>query len=212
MRALLMITASTCVACSQADGDTDSSQPATTAEVTKALDEQRKTLAENSQTGEAGTAYAFSFDGLLHDRIDLSAFQGRPILVVNTASECGFTPQYADLQATYDRYKEQGLIVIGVPSNDFGGQEPGSAKEIEKFCRLNYGVTFAMAEKSVVRGPDAHPFYRWAEEKLGAAAVPKWNFHKLLIGTDGLPVAAFPSSVSPTSDRLTSAVEAALVN
>jgi glutathione peroxidase len=157
-----------------------------------------------------GNAYQFSFDGLMVDTIPMSDFSGDVVLVVNTASRCGFTPQYSDLQTLYEQYKDRGLVVLGVPSNDFGAQEPGSAEEIEEFCRLNYGVTFPMAAKSAVVGSDAHPFYLWAAEAFGDGAVPRWNFHKILIARNGAPVGAFPSRVRPSSDEMIAAVEGAL--
>ncbi|MEO1310241.1 MAG: glutathione peroxidase [Pseudomonadota bacterium] len=159
---------------------------------------------------DATGAHRFAFDGLMGGALPLAALKGRAVLVVNTASECGFTPQYEGLQALYDERAGDGLVVIGVPSNDFGGQEPGSAKEIAKFCAVNYGVTFPMAAKSDVTGGDAHPFYQWAVETLGAGATPKWNFHKILIGTDGEAVAAFPSSVRPNDPKLKAAIDGAL--
>jgi glutathione peroxidase len=130
--------------------------------------------------------------------------------VVNTASQCGYTGQYAGLETLWKSRQREGLIIVGVPSNDFGGQEPGSATEIKKFCELNYGVTFPMAAKYTVRGPGAHPFYRYSLNVLGPKAEPKWNFHKILIGKDGQPVAAFASGVTPQSAELTQAITSAL--
>jgi glutathione peroxidase len=150
------------------------------------------------------------FDGLMGGIIDLSAYRGQVVLVVNTASQCGFTGQYAGLERLWQSRRRDGLVIVGVPSNDFGGQEPGSAGEIKRFCELNYGVSFPMAAKAVVRGPDAHPFYVRAAATLGAAAVPGWNFHKILIGKDGRPVAAFASSVTPNARELTRAINTAL--
>lgn len=193
-----------------AAGPGQTSDDIATTSVMEAIAEQRSKLEADVQTQSGDGAYAFSFAGLVHEQINLAAFEGRPILVVNTASKCGFTPQYAVLQETYEAYKEQGLVLIGVPSNDFGSQEPGSADEIETFCRLNYGVTFLMAAKSVVQGAESHPFYAWAKAELGDDAVPRWNFHKILIDAEGRAMAAFPSSVRPTSQRLTSAIETAL--
>lgn len=179
-------------------------------EIIDALTEQRQVI-ETASDGEGmDTAAQFVFDGLIHDTVPLAAFAGKAVLVVNTASECGFTPQYADLQQTYETYKDEGLVVVGVPSNDFGGQEPGSEKEIEAFCRLNYGVTFPMTAKYSVRGDAAHPFYVWARRELGRSAEPRWNFHKILIGRDGLPAGAFPSRIRPSSPTLVSAIEEAL--
>ncbi|QJE74439.1 glutathione peroxidase [Aerophototrophica crusticola] len=157
------------------------------------------------------TAHAFSFptlDGT--GTIGLGSFAGKPVLVVNTASACGFTPQYKDLQALWDRYRERGLVVLGVPSNDFGGQEPGDAGEIGAFCERNYGVSFPLAAKQPVLGGDAHPFYRWLGEEVGEAALPKWNFHKLLLGPDGQVAGIFGPRVAPLSDELVAAVEALL--
>jgi glutathione peroxidase len=131
-------------------------------------------------------------------------------LVVNTASECGYTGQYAGLERLWKARRGDGLVIVGVPSNDFGGQEPGSAAEIKKFCELNYGVSFPMAAKYSVKGPNAHPFYRNSFRVLGAKAEPKWNFHKILIGKDGRPLAAFPSAVTPDSKELAQAINAAL--
>jgi glutathione peroxidase len=136
--------------------------------------------------------------------------QGEVVLVVNTASKCGFTPQYEGLQAIYSEYHAQGFEVVGVPSNDFGGQEPGTAEEIQEFCELNFGVTFPMTAKNAVTGAQRHPFYQWAEAQLGQSAVPGWNFHKLLIGRDGHLIAAFPSDVEPTSEQLRAAITQAL--
>ncbi|MHA7870957.1 MAG: glutathione peroxidase, partial [Hyphococcus sp.] len=123
---------------------------------------------------------------------------------------CGFTPQYAGLQALHEKYAGDGFSVIGVPSNDFGGQEPGSAAEIRRFCDLNYGVTFPMTQKSVVAGENAHPFYQWAIASLGEDAAPRWNFHKILVGRDGQAVGAFPSRVRPDSPKLENAITTAL--
>ncbi len=178
--------------------------------VAKALESQRDLFEGTPACTDAKNAYQFSFDGLMLDRIPFRAFAGKPILVVNTASKCGFTGQYADLQTLYTRYRTEGLVIVGVPSNDFGGQEPGSEEEIATFCKLNFGVTFPMAAKHVVSGGDAHPFYQWAKTALGEAAVPKWNFHKILIGRDGEPAAAFPSGVAPMAGPLTRAIEMAL--
>lgn len=135
---------------------------------------------------------------------------GKPTLVVNTASACGFTPQYAELQQLWDRYRARGLVVLGVPCNDFGGQEPGAAGEIQAFCQKNYGVTFPLADKAVVIGPARHPFYRSVAEALGEENLPRWNFHKYLVGADGELLGAWPPKVSPLSKEITDAVEAAL--
>ena len=155
-------------------------------------------------------AHDFGFPGLTGGTIDLGDFAGCPVLVVNTASECGFTPQYAGLQALWRRYRDRGLVVLGVPSNDFGAQEPGTDAEIATFCTERFSVDFPMAAKQPVIGPQAHPFYRWIEENLGDAGVPRWNFHKYLIDRDGDLIDAYGSRVAPDSPELAAAIEAAL--
>jgi glutathione peroxidase len=160
-----------------------------------------------SQTGGMTrvTAYAFSFQGLKGGDIRLADFAGKPILVVNTASQCGYTPQYTGLQQLWTRFHERGLMIIGVPSNDFGGQEPGSATEIEQTANGEYQVTFPLAAKVDVKGSSAHPFYKWAAtERLFDQ--PRWNFHKYLIGRDGRIVASFPSAVEPMDARVIDAI------
>lgn len=135
------------------------------------------------------------------DSIDLcQQFAGKPLLVVNTASYCGFTSQYDGLEKLYARLKDKGLVVIGFPSNDFGEQEPGSDKEIADFCRLTYGVEFPMAAKTVVKGKGANPFYRQLAEITGST--PKWNFHKYLINRDGTQVVAYTSFTKPEDKDL----------
>lgn len=158
----------------------------------------------------AGGAHEFSFEGVTGGAVRLGDYAAGPILVVNTASECGYTPQYEGLQAIWEAYRDRGLTVVGVPSNDFGGQEPLEAKEIKDFCEINYGVDFPLAAKTAVTGADAHAFFRWAEGELGAEARPQWNFHKYLVGADGSLLAAFPSRVRPQDDVLVTAIEAAL--
>lgn len=156
-------------------------------------------------------AYDFSFKTLVGDEaMPLKDYKGKVLLVVNTASNCGFTKQYDGLEKLYNKYKDQGFVVIGVPSNDFGKQEPGSDKEIASFCKLNFGVTFPMASKEVVSGDKAHPFYAWATNTLGFGSAPKWNFHKYLINRKGDAVDFFYSTTSPNSSRLKSAIERAL--
>ena len=156
------------------------------------------------------TAYAFTFKGLDGAEILLASYAGHPILVVNTASLCGYTPQYTGLQALWTRYRDKGLMVLGVPSNDFGGQEPGGASEIEKTAQGEYHVTFPLTEKVAVKGQNAHPFYKWAALERPLEA-PRWNFHKYLIGRDGRLKAAFTSAVEPNDPRLIAAIEKELV-
>lgn len=157
------------------------------------------------------TAWDFSFHTLTgHKPLPLSSFKGKVLLVVNTASKCGFTPQYAGLEKLYLKYKDRGFVVLGVPSNDFGGQEPGTDTEIGKFCQINYGVTFPMTSKEVVSGKEAAPFYQWAKKEAGFGSAPKWNFHKYLIGRNGELITYFYSTTSPDSARLEKAIEKAL--
>ena len=151
------------------------------------------------------TAFAFSFPALAGGEIRLADYAGRPVLVVNTASLCGFTPQYAGLQQLWTEFHDRGLMIVGVPSNDFGAQEPGGATEIAQTARHQYGVTFPMAAKAVVRGPDAHPFYKWAANAR-PKDVPRWNFHKYLIGRDGYVAEVFPETVDPLDTRVKTAI------
>ena len=151
------------------------------------------------------TAYAFSFDGLQGEPIRLADFAGKPILVVNTASLCGYTPQYSGLEQLYERFHDRGLVMIGVPSNDFGGQEPGGVADIVETANHEYGVTFPLAAKAEVVGPNAHPFYKWAASER-PLETPKWNFHKYLVGRDGHIAAVFATQVEPVEARVVDAV------
>ncbi|MCE9666577.1 glutathione peroxidase [Myxococcus stipitatus] len=153
-----------------------------------------------------------SFHDLTANRLDgkpekLSDFQGKVVLVVNTASECGYTPQYAGLEKLYQDYKDKGVVVVGFPSNDFGGQEPGSSEQIKQFCELRYKVTFPMFEKVKTKGEGQSPVYAFLSKNHDA---PKWNFHKYVVGKDGQVRAGFPSKVTPESDELRKAIDAAL--
>ena len=156
------------------------------------------------------TAHDFSFTSIKGEPLPLSQFKGHPVLVVNTASKCGLTPQYEGLENLYREYRDKGLVVLGVPCNQFAGQEPGTEAEIQDFCTLNFNVDFPMTSKVDVKGGETHPFYAWAKEKLGEAAEPKWNFHKILIGPDGEAVTAFGSRTEPLDPEVKGAVEAAL--
>lgn len=151
------------------------------------------------------TAYAFSFKGLDGGDIRLANHAGKPILIVNTASLCGYTPQYAGLQQLWTRYRDKGLMIIGVPSNDFGGQEPGTAADIVETANHEYGVTFPLAAKAEVKGPGLHPFYKWAAAER-PLDTPRWNFHKYLVGRDGHIAAAFSSEIEPTDARVIAAI------
>ena len=155
------------------------------------------------------TAYAFAFKALDGGDIRLAEYTGRPMLIVNTASLCGYTPQYAGLQELWTEFHDRGLMIIGVPSNDFGGQEPGGATEIAETANHQYGVTFPIAAKAVVKGPNAHPFYKWAADAR-AKEVPSWNFHKYLVGRDGYLAEAFASAVDPQDTRVKTAIARSL--
>lgn len=154
------------------------------------------------------SAHDYDFDAIDGGKtIDLKAFAEKTILITNTASACGYTPQYAGLQELWQRYRDRGLVVIGVPSNDFGAQEPGTEKEIQTFCDTRFKVDFPMTRKQTVIGGNAHPFYRWVASTAGEDAAPKWNFHKYLIGPDGELAGIFPSKADPLSAEVTSQIE-----
>jgi len=164
-----------------------------------------QTLSMKGSAMSPVTAYAFSFAGLKGDSIRLSDYAGKPIMVVNTASQCGYTPQYSGLEQLYTRYHAHGLLLVGVPSNDFGGQEPGGAAEISETANKEYGVTFPLTAKADVVGPNAHPFYKWAAGER-PRDTPKWNFHKYLVGRDGHIAAVFASAVEPMDARVINAI------
>ena len=156
----------------------------------------------------ASSAYDYSFTSINEvDKINLSEFKGKTILVVNTASLCGFTYQYDDLQKLYEKYSNDGLVVLGVPSNDFGNQESGSNKEVKEFCDSTFSITFPLTEKYIVKGQNAHPIYLWAKENHGNSAVPKWNFHKILINKSGKVEDTFSSFTEPMSKKIINKIE-----
>ena len=142
--------------------------------------------------------------------INLNDFKGKMILLVNVASKCGFTKQYTDLQTLYEKYKDKGFIILGVPSNQFGGQEPGSNDEIKNFCKTNFNITFPITDKVDVKGDSAHILYKWAKENHGKSTVPKWNFHKILINKEGKVEDTFNSFINPLSDKIIKQIELAL--
>ena len=150
-------------------------------------------------------AYDFNFNGLNGNQIDLKDYNDKVIVVVNVASRCGYTPQYSDLQKLFTDYKND-LVVIGVPTNNFK-QEPKDNAEIKKFCDTNFGITFPMSEKMNVIGSNAHPFFRWAKKNHGIAAIPKWNFHKIIIGKDGKVADTFASFTKPSSKKFLNAIK-----
>jgi glutathione peroxidase len=156
------------------------------------------------------SAHDFQFTSIDGKPLKLSDFAGKAVLVVNTASACGFTPQYKGLEALWRKYRDKGLVVLGVPSNDFGAQEPGSESEIKNFCDTRFNVSFPMTSKNTVIGGNAHPFYKWIVSEAGEGAAPRWNFHKYLIDTKGHLAGAFPSKVAPEDAKLSEAIDTAL--
>jgi len=161
-----------------------------------------KSFSENQKT-----LFDFKINSINGNELNLSNFKGKTILIVNVASKCGFTKQYDDLQVLYDLYNKKGLVVLGIPSNQFGGQEPGSEKEIKDFCKTNFNITFPMTSKYLVKGDNAHPIFLWAKESYGKSAIPKWNFHKILINKEGNIVDTFASFTSPTSKKVKKKIE-----
>ena len=160
-----------------------------------------------SLAADVDNAYSFTFKSIDDAPLPLSKYKGKVILVVNTASRCGFTSQYNKMQKLWEKYKDSGLIVLGVPSNNFGNQEPGSEKQIKEFCEVNFQINFPMTSKVDVKGTNAHPFYSWASTKMGIMSVPRWNFHKYLISTEGKLVDWFSSTTSPMSSKVIEAIE-----
>ena len=161
-----------------------------------------KTMSNNTKT-----FFDLNVNSISGDELNLSKLKGKTILLVNVASNCGFTKQYDDLQNLHDSYKNKGLVVIGMPSNQFGGQEPGSETEIKKFCETNFNITFQMTSKYDVKGDNAHPIYIWAKETFGKSTVPKWNFHKILINKEGKVEDTFASFTNPMSKKIINKLE-----
>ena len=161
-----------------------------------------KTMSNNTET-----FFDLNVNSISGDVLNLSKLKGKTILLVNVASNCGFTKQYDDLQNLHESYKNKGLVVIGMPSNQFGGQEPGSETEIKKFCETNFNITFQMTSKYDVKGDNAHPIYIWAKETFGKSTVPKWNFHKILINKEGKVEDTFASFTNPMSKKITNKIE-----
>jgi len=156
------------------------------------------------------TAHDFSFTSVKGEPLPLKQFSGHPVLIVNVASKCGLTPQYEGLVTLYHELKDKGLVVLGVPSNQFMGQEPGTNEEIATFCSTTFGVDFPLTAKTDVKGETAHPFYQWMKGELGEPAEPVWNFHKLLIGKDGKALKAFAPTAEPLSAEVKQAIDGAL--
>lgn len=151
-----------------------------------------------------------AFTSIEGDPLPMSTFAGKAVLVVNTASLCGFTYQYAGLQEIWERYRERGLVVLGVPSNDFGRQEPGEEAEIKRFCEVNFDIDFPLTTKQSVKGEDAHPFFQHVAETFGEGSLPRWNFHKYLVDPKGELIGAWSSKVEPGSEEITEAIEQVL--
>jgi glutathione peroxidase len=160
----------------------------------------------------AKSAHEFSFRSIDGSDLPVAAFRGKVVLVVNVASQCGLTPQYAGLEELWKKRRNDGLVVLGVPANDFGAQEPGTESEIKDFCDTRYAIDFPMTAKEHVIGPEAHPLYKWVAEELGEDAVPKWNFHKYVFGRDGSIAGTFGSRTPPDAPELTAAIDAALAH
>ena len=151
--------------------------------------------------------FDLSIQGLNNETINLNELKGKTILLVNVASKCGFTKQYTGLQTLYDNYKNKDFLVIGIPSNQFGGQEPGSNKEIKDFCETNFNITFPMTDKVDVKGENVHKLYLWAKENHGSSTVPKWNFHKILINKEGKVEETYASFTGPMSKKIIKKIE-----
>jgi len=151
--------------------------------------------------------FDFDIENIDGEDIKLSKYKGKTILLVNVASKCGFTKQYSGLQELYDKYKDKGFVIIGVPSNQFGGQEPGTNEEINNFCEVNFNISFPLTSKVNVKGNNAHPIYLWAKANHGNTAIPKWNFHKILINKSGKVHDTFNSFIEPMSKKIIKEIE-----
>ena len=156
-------------------------------------------------------AYKFSFNSIDGKIINLKDFEGKPILIINTASLCGFTNQYADIESLYDNYKENGLVVIGIPSNDFGNQELSSNNKVKEFCTINFDISFLLTEITIIKGQNGHPFFKWIKQEAGFLAFPKWNFYKYLINNEGLLVKWYASTTRPRSTKITKEIDKILL-
>ena len=156
---------------------------------------------------ENKTFYDFELELITGETISLDKYEGKAVLLVNVASKCGFTKQYTDLQNLWEKYREKNLIVLGVPSNQFGSQEPGSNDEIKNFCETNFNINFPMTSKYDVKGENAHDVYKWAKDTFGKSAVPKWNFHKILIDKNGKIHDTFASFTNPMSKKIIKELE-----
>ena len=167
-------------------------------------------LGTNIKADYSKLAYDYKFNDIDGSELNLNKFKNKVIVVVNVASQCGFTKQYEDMQKVWVKYQDKGVVMLGVPSNDFGKQEPGTSEEIKNFCEAKFGITFPMTAKVSVKGENAHPFYIWARENHGKSTIPKWNFHKIIIGKDGKVLDTFASMTNPSSKKFIKAIEKAL--
>ena len=161
-----------------------------------------KVVSDNSKT-----IFDFKINSISGEELNLDKFKGKTLLLVNVASQCGFTKQYGDLQNLYELYKDKGLVILGVPSNQFGGQEPGTENEIKNFCQTNFNISFPMTSKYDVKGDNAHPIYLWAKDSYGKSTVPKWNFHKIFINKNGTVEYTFASFTRPLSNKIIKKLE-----
>ena len=153
--------------------------------------------------------FDFKINSITGDVIDLNNFKGKPVLIVNTASYCGFTKQYEDMQELWDKYRDKGLIVLGIPSNSFN-QEKKNNNDVKEFCEVNFNINFPLTEITDVKGDNAHEIYKWAKTNYGKSAVPKWNFYKILVNKDGKIVDTYASLTKPTSNKITKKIESLL--
>ena len=167
-------------------------------------------LGTNIKADYSKLAYDYKFNDIDGSELNLNKFKNKVIAIVNVASQCGFTKQYEDMQKVWNNYQNKGFVMLGVPSNDFGKQEPGTSEEIKNFCEAKFGITFPMTEKVSVKGENAHPFYIWARENHGKSTIPKWNFHKIIIGKDGKVLDTFASLTNPSSKKFIKSIEKAL--
>ena len=152
-------------------------------------------------------AYQFNFNSIDGKEINLNDFKGKPIFIVNTASLCGFTNQYSDIEILHQKYKKDGLIIIGIPSNDFGNQELSSNNKVKEFCAINFNISFMLTEITNIKGEKGHPFFKWVKEEAGFLAFPKWNFYKYLINKEGLLVKWYASTTKPNSKKITAQID-----
>lgn len=168
--------------------------------------ERTRSAALSGPTEGTGPAHRFGFTAIDGGELSLAAYRGRVVMVVNTASQCGFTPQYEAMQSVWERYRERGLVVLAVPSDDFN-QELATDGAVKDFCETTFGIDFPMTTITAITGDGAHPFYTWAREELGAMAAPRWNFHKYLIDRQGRLVRAFSTATPPDSPRVIAEIE-----